>query len=213
MTPRRIRPAQPLAPHGLPGHLVGFVEALRARGIAVGPSETVDAGRVLATLGLGSREVMREGLACALLRRPDHRDTYDALFDLWWPAALGARTILDELEAADRQAPVEKLVDDLPLFAAASAREAATVPEIQETAITLRPMTAGGEVVEDYGHVGLTLRAHPVSFLRQDLERQGILSCQVATALRDRQPVKLAGLVLVRQRPGSAADLDERSRY
>lgn len=101
MTPRRIRPAQPLAPHGLPGHLVGFVEALRARGIAVGPSETVDAGRVLATLGLGSREVMREGLACALLRRPDHRDTYDALFDLWWPAALGARTILDETDATD----------------------------------------------------------------------------------------------------------------
>ena len=54
MTPRRIRPAQPLAPHGLPGHLVGFVEALRARGIAVGPSETVDAGRVLATLGLAA---------------------------------------------------------------------------------------------------------------------------------------------------------------
>ena len=34
---------EPLAPHGLPGHLVGFVEALRAQGIWVGPSETVDA--------------------------------------------------------------------------------------------------------------------------------------------------------------------------
>ena len=36
------------------------------------------------------------------------------------------------------------------------------VPEINEPAVALRPMTAGGEVVEDYGHVGLTLRGHPV---------------------------------------------------
>ncbi|MGA3257146.1 MAG: hypothetical protein ABSD32_24235, partial [Mycobacterium sp.] len=50
MAARRIRPTRPLAPHGLPGHLVGFVEALRGNGISVGPSETVDAGRVMATL-------------------------------------------------------------------------------------------------------------------------------------------------------------------
>ncbi len=102
MAVRRSRPPQPLAPHGLPGHLVEFVEALRGQGIAVGPSETVDAGKVLVTLGLGNREVLREGLACAVLRRPDHRDTYDAMFDLWWPAALGGRTVLiDEDEDAD----------------------------------------------------------------------------------------------------------------
>ncbi|MET0316541.1 MAG: hypothetical protein ABW188_06925, partial [Rhodococcus fascians] len=80
-----------LAPHGLPGHLVDFVEALRKRGISVGPSETVDAGHVLAVLDLLDREALREGLACALLRRPTHRDTYDALFDLWFPAATGQR--------------------------------------------------------------------------------------------------------------------------
>src|SRR6201986_382255 len=94
MAARRIRPSRPLAPHGLPGHLVGFVEALRGSGISVGPSETVDAGRVMATLGLGDREVLREGLACAVLRRPEHRETYDAMFDLWWPAALGARAVV-----------------------------------------------------------------------------------------------------------------------
>lgn len=94
MAARRIRAARPLAPHGLPGHLVGFVEALRGSGISVGPSETVDAGRVMATLGLGDREVLREGIACAVLRRPDHRDTYDAMFDLWFPAALGARAVI-----------------------------------------------------------------------------------------------------------------------
>ena len=62
MAPRRTRPPQPLAPHGIPGHLVEFVEALRRQGISVGPSETVDAGQVMATLGLGNREVLREGL-------------------------------------------------------------------------------------------------------------------------------------------------------
>jgi uncharacterized protein with von Willebrand factor type A (vWA) domain len=101
MAVRRTRPAQPLAPHGIPGHLVEFVEALRGVGIAVGPSETVDAGQVMTVLGLGDREVLREGLACAVLRRADHRDTYDAMFDLWFPAALGARTVVSDGEVAD----------------------------------------------------------------------------------------------------------------
>lgn len=101
---RRIRPTQPLAPHGIPGHLVEFVEALRGQGISVGPSETVDAGRVMAALGLGDREVLREGLACAVLRRPDHRDTYDAMFDLWFPAALGERTVIVDEDSADPSA-------------------------------------------------------------------------------------------------------------
>ena len=57
--------------------------------------------------------------------------------------------------------------EPLPLFAAAAAREARDRRRrLIEPAVTLRPMTAGGEVVEDYGHVGLTLRQHPVAFLR-----------------------------------------------
>ncbi|AGC63612.1 hypothetical protein MULP_04003 [Mycobacterium liflandii 128FXT] len=103
MATRRIRPSYPLAPHGLPGHLVGFVEALRGSGISVGPSETVDAGRVMAALGFEDREVLREGIACAVLRRPDHRDTYDAMFDLWFPAALGARAVITEEQAGQSE--------------------------------------------------------------------------------------------------------------
>jgi uncharacterized protein with von Willebrand factor type A (vWA) domain len=121
MAARRTRPPQPLAPNGLPGHLVGFVEALRAQGIAVGPSETVDAGQVLSVLDLTHRETVREGLACAVLRRSDHRQTYDALFDLWWPAALGGRTVLedetaapaDELDPQDLEAMRQMLLDML----------------------------------------------------------------------------------------------------
>ncbi|ABG93122.1 conserved hypothetical protein [Rhodococcus jostii RHA1] len=87
----RSKPGGPAAPHGLPGHLVDFVEALRRRGITVGPSETVDAGQVMSVLDLLDRESLREGLACALLRRPTHRPTFDALFELWFPAAVGSR--------------------------------------------------------------------------------------------------------------------------
>ena len=82
---------RPAAPHGLPGHLVSFVEALRARGIGVGPSETVDAGQVMAVLDLLDREALRAGLAACLLRRPTHRRTFDSLFDLWFPAIIGDR--------------------------------------------------------------------------------------------------------------------------
>ena len=89
--PPWIAADRPAAPHGLPGHLVSFVEALRARGIGVGPSETVDAGEVMAVLDLLDREALREGLAASLLRRPTHRRTFDSLFDLWFPAVIGDR--------------------------------------------------------------------------------------------------------------------------
>jgi error-prone DNA polymerase len=59
-------------------------------------------------------------------------------------------------------------------------------------------------VVEDYGHVGLTLRSHPVSFLRGDLHRQRIVPCVEAMQARDGRWLRTAGLVLVRQMPGSA---------
>jgi error-prone DNA polymerase len=94
--------------------------------------------------------------------------------------------------------------EPLPLFAAAAARESKTVPEIHEPAVFLKPMTAGGEVVEDYGHVGLTLRDHPLSFLREELRTRRIVTCAEAMAARDGRWLEAAGLVLVRQRPGSA---------
>ena len=72
--------------------------------------------------------------------------------------------------------------EPLPLFAAASAREQAIVPEVDEPEVALKPMKAGREVVEDYGHTGLTLREHPVTFLRQDLAREKFMTCAAASA-------------------------------
>ena len=93
--------------------------------------------------------------------------------------------------------------DVLPLFAAADAGRIPQ-PEIVEPPVPIVPMTAGRNVVEDYGSVGLTLRQHPVAFLRGDLQPRGILPCAALLTSRDRQRVTVAGLVLVRQRPGTA---------
>jgi error-prone DNA polymerase len=89
----------------------------------------------------------------------------------------------------------------LPLFTAA---EGMPAPETNDQVVALKAMTAGHEVIEDYGHVGLTLRRHPVSFLREELKADRILTCAEANAHPDRRRIKLAGLVLVRQRPGTA---------
>ena len=60
------------------------------------------------------------------------------------------------------------------------------------------------EVVADYRTAGLSLRAHPISFYREQLERLGVTSAQGLGELKDKTPVIVAGLVLLRQRPGTA---------
>jgi len=149
MAVRRTTPPQPLAPHGLPGHLVEFVEALRSVSIAVGPSETVDAGRVMAVLGLGDREVLREGLACAVLRRADHRDTYDAMFDLWFPAALGARTVLDDEETDGDENPEGLPPQDIEAMRDALLAMLSDNPELENMDDRLAAMIA--QIVESFG--------------------------------------------------------------
>lgn len=87
----------------------------------------------------------------------------------------------------------------LPLFAHANAREAEREPKVK-----LTPMTAGREVVEDYHATQLTLRAHPLTFLREELSRRGIIRCADLARVRDGRKVEVAGIIIVRQKPGSA---------
>jgi error-prone DNA polymerase len=87
--------------------------------------------------------------------------------------------------------------DDLPLFARATMSE-------QEPDVGLPPMPPGEHVVEDYRHLHLSLKAHPVSFLRGDLQRRGAISHETLPTIANGQRVTVAGLVLVRQRPGTA---------
>jgi error-prone DNA polymerase len=92
----------------------------------------------------------------------------------------------------------------LPLFAAADARQKAFSPEGREPSVTLKPMSEGREVVEDYRALQLSLRGHPVSFLRARLDMAGIVRCADLPAIRDGRNIEVAGVILVRQRPGSA---------
>jgi error-prone DNA polymerase len=73
-----------------------------------------------------------------------------------------------------------------------------------EPAVALAAMTAGRQVVEDYRSTGLSLRRHPVSFLRQDLAARRIIRCSDLLTVRDGKRIEVAGIILVRQRPGSA---------
>ena len=111
---------------------------------------------------------------------------------------------LRQLRRRDALWAVRALRDDpLPLFVAAD-RGRLPQPEIVEAPVAIVPMTAGGDVVQDYSSTGLTLRRHPVAFLREDLSRQRILPTSALLETRDGRWLTVGGLVLVRQRPGSA---------
>jgi error-prone DNA polymerase len=92
----------------------------------------------------------------------------------------------------------------LPLFAAADEREGKLRLEAIEPMVILAPMGEGAEVVEDYRASGLSLRAHPVAFLRDELRGRRMISCEELQTIRDGRWIELAGIVLVRQKPGSA---------
>jgi error-prone DNA polymerase len=96
---------------------------------------------------------------------------------------------------------VRRLPDDLPLplFTTAAARE-----QPDERAQPLPSMPLAEHVVADYQTIRLSLKGHPMEFLRERFEREGVIACSSVSDARDRQHVRCAGVVLVRQRPGSA---------
>ncbi len=87
--------------------------------------------------------------------------------------------------------------DTLPLFAAADARELGVEPEVH-----LPLMLPGEHVAADYQTLRLSLKGHPMAFLRAGFAAEGVLSCAQTSAAKNGTRVKTAGIVLVRQRPG-----------
>lgn len=90
-------------------------------------------------------------------------------------------------------------LQELPLFGWA---ETGTNPP--EEAVSLPQMALAEHVVNDYQTLRLSLKAHPVSFLRSRLSKRRVSSCQDIRPLKNGRWVTVAGAVLVRQRPGSA---------
>jgi error-prone DNA polymerase len=85
----------------------------------------------------------------------------------------------------------------LPLFAAADARELAAEPDAM-----LPAMPLSEHVAADYQTVRLSLKGHPMQFLRTSFTEEGIISCAAVNAAKNGAQVKAAGVVLIRQRPG-----------
>ncbi|MGH6976977.1 MAG: OB-fold nucleic acid binding domain-containing protein, partial [Stellaceae bacterium] len=96
---------------------------------------------------------------------------------------------------------VRRLPDDvpLPLFEAATAREQ---PDEQARPLPLMPLPE--QVVADYQTIRLSLKGHPMQFLRGMFSRERVMACREVCHRNDKLPVRCAGVVLVRQRPGSA---------
>jgi error-prone DNA polymerase len=148
-----------------------------------------------------------------MLRLVERRaEAYDSVRDLWLRSGLSS-IVLERLADADafrslgldrRQAlwAVRGLdrvgdQDDLPLFASRPERD--TEPDAR-----LPPMPLGAHVVEDYRRLSLSLKAHPASFLRARLSARGIVRSDALRSVKNGARIIVAGLVLVRQRPGTA---------
>ncbi len=87
----------------------------------------------------------------------------------------------------------------LPLFAAGTP-DAPAPPEA-----ALPAMSLGEHVAEDYTRLGFSLKRHPLAFLREDLAREGMVRAADLARLPPGRRVRVAGLVLIRQRPGTAS--------
>ena len=210
-----------------------LVAEARRSGIAVRPADVSHSGwdstlepdaanrDGLHALRLGLRLVKglaaREGERIAASRRPSgHGTPWSSLVDIMRRADVSARS-LEAIANADgfaslglnrRQAlwEVRALAgqrwQELPLFAHATRRHHDLAGE--EPAVTLPQAHAGEEVAADYRSLGLSLKDHPVRLLSRPLAKDGWQTCAVAHEARDGQRLRLAGLVTMRQRPGTA---------
>jgi error-prone DNA polymerase len=78
---------------------------------------------------------------------------------------------------------------------------------VTEAQVSLPFMSAGEHVLQDYAAIALSLKAHPVSFVREKLKLLHVLTAKELKEKKDGDLVKVAGLVLVRQRPGTASGI------
>ena len=125
-----------------------------------------------------------------LVRRAGlHRDELARLAELGALGSLGLdrRAALWEIERAARPSG--------PLYASLDA-----APDLSP----LQPMTPTEELVTDYEGTGLSLGLHPMTFHRAQLARLGVARAADLQTMRDGGPVRVAGAVVVRQRPGTA---------
>ncbi len=173
--------------------------------------EPARAGRVALRLGLRQIEGLSEAKALKLLERRGagyasveavqrrgglDRAAIEALAraDGFGSLGLDRRRALWAAKALVAEAP-------LPLFAAVGE----DTPLFDEPDPMLPATAASEAVMEDYRSLRLSLKAHPLSFLRTALRAEGVLPAEAVAQVKDGRKAAMAGLVLVRQRPGTAS--------
>jgi error-prone DNA polymerase len=157
-----------------------------------------DAAQLIAARGSGYRTLhelwRRSGLGPAALETLAKADAYGSLF-------IDRRRALWQIHALDD--------GQMPLFdpdeASPEAREWPSHIPVEDLSAPLPAMSLGEQVIEDYHAIGMSLRAHPLSLLRTPLDRLGVTPNRFLATAKDGQRIKVAGIVLVRQRPGTAS--------
>ncbi|MDQ6434137.1 error-prone DNA polymerase [Mesorhizobium sp. LHD-90] len=141
-------------------------------------------------------------------------DGYESVRDLWLRSGLPA-TVIERLAAADafRSLGIDRREALWAVRALDAGSAAERLPLFERPVLPLRetePPTAlpvmplGEHVIHDYRTLSLSLKAHPVSFLRDRLDAEHVLHNAALKHIASGTHVCVAGLVLVRQRPGSA---------
>jgi error-prone DNA polymerase len=169
-------------------------------------------GGLALRLGLRQIDGLPEHVAATLVAEREAGGLYHDIADLRARTGLSPAHI-ERLASADaftslglarRQAlwDARSLIaaPDLPLFRAAGVREEGE----ERAALRLPAMPLSEEVVADYQTTRLSLKAHPLAFLRADLAARGFVRASDLRARKFRSMVQVAGVVLIRQRPGSA---------
>jgi error-prone DNA polymerase len=129
---------------------------------------------------------LRSGLGVDEIEKLAQADAFRSI-------GLDRRAALWQVRALDRKAAAETM----PLFDRPGIRLTDNEP-----ATRLPVMPSGEHVIHDYRSLGLSLKAHPLSFLRDRLDALGITPNERLPRVPDKSRVSVAGLVLVRQRPG-----------
>jgi error-prone DNA polymerase len=189
----------------------------RAHGVAIQPID-VNASEWDCTLEPGdntSQPALRmgfrliKGLSSAIADRlaaARQETPFRSLLDVSRRARV-SKALLARLAAADafgslgldRRTALWKALaigEDLPLFAGLEDEEAETP--------SLPPLSASQQVCADYHATGLSIKAHPLSLIRADLDQLKVIPAAKLAGLKDKTSVRIAGLVLVRQRPPTA---------
>jgi error-prone DNA polymerase len=179
-------PDDSISSEAAPSHQVSFPFALRLGFRMIGGLSQALMERVVATRVQGGQFL-----------------SWDDLIDRTWLS----RAMLSRLSRADvfRSLSAHRR-DSLWRSLPAPVKEPLLSSEKNDEApATLPSMPPVEEVFADYRTMGLSLRAHPVSFLRQEFDQRRITPAKQLARLEDGRSITVAGIVLMRQRPSTAS--------